>query len=140
MCTHIHLQVTHLWGSGCIKDQIRQLPEQFVKRAFHVAAGQNGPTQVSQQPGGELPLAGFGLQGQRHSQRRHLAPQGPQVQFCKQLLDVHRDVDCHKLYVCVHVFRLMLFLELKFPGRSFPAHLPLLHWCLHVQSTLALWG
>lgn len=91
--THQQTQETHLWGPGCIQDQIGQLSEQFVKGVFHVAAGQNGPAQVSQQPGGELPLAGFGFQRQRYSQRGHLAPHGPQVQFCKQLLDVERDVN-----------------------------------------------
>lgn len=67
---------THLWGSRCIQDELRQLPKQFVEGVLHVAAGQNWPAQVSQEPGRELPLAGFSLQGQRHSQRRHLAPQG----------------------------------------------------------------
>lgn len=82
---------THLWGSRRVQDQVGQLSEQFVKGVFHVVAGQNRPTQVSQQPGRELPVAGFGLQGQRHSQRGYLTPHGPQVQLRKHLLDMEAD-------------------------------------------------
>ena len=85
-------QKAHLWCSGCVQHQIRQLLEQFVEGVLHVAVGQHRPTQVGQQRGGELPLAGLGLQGQRHGQRRNLAPHGTQVQSGKQLLEGERDV------------------------------------------------
>lgn len=78
---HAGVRRTHLRGSRCIQDQIRQLPEQFVKGALQVSAGQHRPTQVCQQPGGQLPLAGFGLQRQGHRQQGHLAAGGPQVEF-----------------------------------------------------------
>lgn len=77
---------THLRRSRCIQDQIRQISEQLVERGLHVAVGENASAQVHQQPGGELPLAGLGLQGQRHGERRDLAPHGAQVQVRKQLL------------------------------------------------------
>lgn len=80
--------IKYLWSLWRVQHKIGQLFEDFVKGAGHVGLREHLADQVTEQPGGELPVAGLPLQRQGHSQAGELVLVVAQVQLLQQHLGV----------------------------------------------------